>query len=168
MRMLGISLPSGPGMNIVKTRLPSAVYCTVERIRAVPPLPSGVSIVESITFFAESHVDSVAARPVVIESDHVPTYFFLAGSHVMTPWPSKGAPITVPLKSVARHRPPQLSVLVSTPVVGVDGAPGVSISIEASHVPRSSLRDRKSTRLNSSHGYISYAVFCLKKKKNRI
>src|SRR5256884_745576 len=28
-------------------------------------------------------------------------------------------------------------------------------------------QDRKSTRLNSSHGYISYAVFCLKKKKNR-
>src|SRR2546422_6978727 len=28
------------------------------------------------------------------------------------------------------------------------------------------LTDRKSTRLNSSHGYISYAVFCLKKKKN--
>src|SRR2546429_6074451 len=27
-------------------------------------------------------------------------------------------------------------------------------------------RDRKSTRLNSSHGYISYAVFCLKKKNN--
>src|SRR2546422_5488296 len=38
-------------------------------------------------------------------------------------------------------------------------------------VPRSKPRprwrrsDRKSTRLNSSHGYISYAVFCLKKKK---
>src|SRR6266436_6614029 len=29
------------------------------------------------------------------------------------------------------------------------------------------LRDRKSTRLNSSHGYISYAVFCLKKKTNK-
>src|SRR2546422_5437541 len=28
------------------------------------------------------------------------------------------------------------------------------------------LADRKSTRLNSSHGYISYAVFCLKKKKS--
>src|SRR3989449_8431727 len=27
------------------------------------------------------------------------------------------------------------------------------------------VEDRKSTRLNSSHGYISYAVFCLKKKK---
>src|SRR6266542_5737753 len=32
------------------------------------------------------------------------------------------------------------------------------------HLPR---RDRKSTRLNSSHGSISYAVFCLKKKKNK-
>src|SRR2546422_2902915 len=28
--------------------------------------------------------------------------------------------------------------------------------------------DRKSTRLNSSHGYISYAVFCLKKKKKKL
>src|ERR1041385_9333703 len=27
-------------------------------------------------------------------------------------------------------------------------------------------KDRKSTRLNSSHGYISYAVFCLKKQNN--
>src|SRR2546422_3179352 len=38
--------------------------------------------------------------------------------------------------------------------------------------PRSRVRvhrqqDRKSTRLNSSHGYISYAVFCLKKKKKK-
>src|SRR2546429_2864805 len=32
------------------------------------------------------------------------------------------------------------------------------------HVPEGP-EDRKSTRLNSSHGYISYAVFCLKKKK---
>src|SRR3712207_8581738 len=30
------------------------------------------------------------------------------------------------------------------------------------------LRDRKSTRLNSSHANISYAVFCLKKKKNTL
>src|SRR2546429_2062100 len=33
--------------------------------------------------------------------------------------------------------------------------------------PTSKKRDRKSTRLNSSHGYISYAVFCLKKKKKK-
>src|SRR2546429_838048 len=33
--------------------------------------------------------------------------------------------------------------------------------------PRPGRTDRKSTRLNSSHGYISYAVFCLKKKKKK-
>src|SRR2546430_13025724 len=32
---------------------------------------------------------------------------------------------------------------------------------------RARARDRKSTRLNSSHSQISYAVFCLKKKKNK-
>src|SRR3712207_7863685 len=32
---------------------------------------------------------------------------------------------------------------------------------------RAELQDRKSTRLNSSHANISYAVFCLKKKKHR-
>src|SRR5205809_2651559 len=40
-----------------------------------------------------------------------------------------------------------------------DGADGFRIG------SRRRRRDRKSTRLNSSHGYISYAVFCLKKKK---
>src|SRR2546429_7784186 len=34
-------------------------------------------------------------------------------------------------------------------------------------VPPPRVQDRKSTRLNSSHGYISYAVFCLKKKKKK-
>src|SRR2546422_8594357 len=35
-------------------------------------------------------------------------------------------------------------------------------------LPHAATEDRKSTRLNSSHGYISYAVFCLKKKKKTI
>src|SRR2546429_5235746 len=42
----------------------------------------------------------------------------------------------------------------------------VSKSIRSkSREGKGSREDRKSTRLNSSHGYISYAVFCLKKKK---
>src|SRR2546422_5949987 len=45
-------------------------------------------------------------------------------------------------------------ILRSRHVVGVKAASGGA-----------GQRDRKSTRLNSSHGYISYAVFCLKKKK---
>src|SRR5260221_8882817 len=39
--------------------------------------------------------------------------------------------------------------------------------IQASSATTQSSGDRKSTRLNSSHTVISYAVFCLKKKKNR-
>src|SRR2546422_4569167 len=46
----------------------------------------------------------------------------------------------------------------------------MQVVVIESHVVRESsspvgIADRKSTRLNSSHGYISYAVFCLKKKK---
>src|SRR5207245_9481222 len=41
------------------------------------------------------------------------------------------------------------------------------IDLDDRDVRRVGRRDRKSTRLNSSHGSISYAVFCLKKKKNK-
>src|SRR2546429_3768945 len=43
--------------------------------------------------------------------------------------------------------------------------PGEEGSTRKAVTPRAPASDRKSTRLNSSHGYISYAVFCLKKKK---
>src|SRR3712207_8826966 len=45
------------------------------------------------------------------------------------------------------------------------GGFGVGTNLRNSCPPRLSCRDRKSTRLNSSHANISYAVFCLKKKK---
>src|SRR3712207_7128294 len=50
----------------------------------------------------------------------------------------------------------------------VSGTPGERMSAETvgqSSCRRSPVSDRKSTRLNSSHANISYAVFCLKKKK---
>src|SRR5262245_63951802 len=59
---------------------------------------------------------------------------------------------------------------VATPTKKLHGLPpsaqlqGTASSIQRS--PYMSLRDRKSTRLNSSHLGISYAVFCLKKKKD--
>src|SRR5687768_17968750 len=43
-------------------------------------------------------------------------------------------------------------------MISVSDRPGLGVEID---------QDRKSTRLNSSHGYISYAVFCLKKKKKK-
>src|SRR2546422_4389815 len=41
----------------------------------------------------------------------------------------------------------------------------INCSVTQREVGVDTVQDRKSTRLNSSHGYISYAVFCLKKKK---
>src|SRR2546429_6890554 len=52
----------------------------------------------------------------------------------------------------------------NTPPTPGGGNVTVFTSFLFCHLPKS---DRKSTRLNSSHGYISYAVFCLKKKKKK-
>src|SRR3712207_7828404 len=55
--------------------------------------------------------------------------------------------------------------------VGADGAaavPGVAATVDGPRLGDHPAVDRKSTRLNSSHANISYAVFCLKKKKVRI
>src|SRR5215204_2806782 len=56
---------------------------------------------------------------------------------------------------------PYTTLFRSLVVVGGTGADGSA----ADRAARASTRDRKSTRLNSSHTVISYAVFCLKKKK---
>src|SRR3712207_7839400 len=47
------------------------------------------------------------------------------------------------------------------------GTPGFTGADLANLVNEAALLDRKSTRLNSSHANISYAVFCLKKKNTR-
>src|SRR3989449_3824237 len=69
-------------------------------------------------------------------------------------------PYTTLFRSPGRARPDRAASL---------GPPASSASARRGGPtpPRPRPRDRKSTRLNSSHGYISYAVFCLKKKKNR-
>src|SRR5687768_17722558 len=61
--------------------------------------------------------------------------------------------------------------LMSNAAVNTQQWSGDAYTAKADSLPCLALiayRDRKSTRLNSSHGYISYAVFCLKKKKKKI
>src|SRR2546422_4793259 len=55
---------------------------------------------------------------------------------------------------------------VSMSIKGPTRKPRTS-DIKAEQGMKKAEEDRKSTRLNSSHGYISYAVFCLKKKKKK-
>src|SRR2546422_5802997 len=87
------------------------------------------------------------------------------------------------------RRPPRSTLFPYTTLFRSDSDPRPALPAEAAEVIREALarreildvddqglipgaradvgpQDRKSTRLNSSHGYISYAVFCLKKKKN--
>src|SRR2546422_10226079 len=67
---------------------------------------------------------------------------------------------TTEIYTLSLHDALPISVVRGRRVCGqCDGPAGEN---GADHTARP---DRKSTRLNSSHGYISYAVFCLKKKK---
>src|SRR5437660_4794840 len=66
------------------------------------------------------------------------------------------------------HHDPRTGVAVSA--ASTDGTTRRPPAASDSRIARrhaTSRRDRKSTRLNSSHVAISYAVFCLKKKKTR-
>src|SRR2546422_5292591 len=72
-------------------------------------------------------------------------------------------PYTTLFRSPVRHRPaPELLPATRGPRTAARSRPSRRARW-LQHRDRS--EDRKSTRLNSSHGYISYAVFCLKKKK---
>src|SRR5256886_13573346 len=77
-------------------------------------------------------------------------------------WMSHGDKVT--------ELPPGFKVMASTPSCPIAGMAdearrfyAVQFHPEVTHT----VQDRKSTRLNSSHSQISYAVFCLKKKKKK-
>src|SRR5687768_17634134 len=96
--------------------------------------------------------------------------------------------LALPLCATASHAaeteyfwdlpPEHLRLLVASPQVMVTRKDGgweaycrCPVVLRPSEIPdvvkKAIVADRKSTRLNSSHGYISYAVFCLKKKKKK-
>src|SRR5260221_1847538 len=72
------------------------------------------------------------------------------------------------LVALARRAGAQRGEVAAGVGLAVPLAPDLVAGEDAGEVPRLLLLDRKSTRLNSSHTVISYAVFCLKKKKNDV
>src|SRR2546429_9379048 len=101
------------------------------------------------------HTDSssdIASHRYSVMPRLIDSFFFLM---IRRPPRSTLFPYTTLFRSVRGHREPTSSDVLDERVRIADrrvrgGGQDV---------------DRKSTRLNSSHGYISYAVFCLKKKK---
>src|SRR2546430_17451143 len=90
---------------------------------------------------------------------HLFSFFFFfndtATTEIYTLSLHDALPILLAAIKTKRHH---LSVISSNSLaVSIRGAENTGIKM---------IRDRKSTRLNSSHSQISYAVFCLKKKKN--
>src|SRR5205809_4633432 len=75
------------------------------------------------------------------------------------------------------RRPPRSTLFPYTTLFRSSGTPTLALGRlfqwlvhddwPSKEILRKWREDRKSTRLNSSHGYISYAVFCLKKKKKQ-
>src|SRR5688572_32750924 len=86
--------------------------------------------------------------------DTSPTQIYALSLHDALPISAADMATRVVVEQMARR--------LGQPLV-VDNRPGAGSNIAAKAVATS--QDRKSTRLNSSHSQISYAVFCLKKKK---
>src|SRR3712207_7413134 len=78
-------------------------------------------------------------------------------------------PYTTLFRSIHSGNKPEMMILEAVPVIPPELRP--MVQLDGGRFATSDLndlyrRDRKSTRLNSSHANISYAVFCLKKKKS--
>src|SRR2546422_11761314 len=118
-----------------------------------------------------------------VEEDHLVSIFFFndtAPTEIYSLSLHDALPISIPLRARPRargqeaaapsdggpgHRGGRHRPAGGRPAGGGAGARAGHGDPQRQAAHRAELRDRKSTRLNSSHGYISYAVFCLKKKK---
>src|SRR5687768_17749519 len=94
-------------------------------------------------------------------SGAVPTEIYTLSLH-------DALPIFRPLDHAEIHRSRRCACDHARSLDRSSAEPQISGQFARPYASSHSLGDRKSTRLNSSHGYISYAVFCLKKKISRL
>src|SRR2546422_2964616 len=106
---------------------------------------------------AESSASSQSSAPAVVGPERLPREVV----ELLTLALRRGATDVL----LAVDRPPSFRVSSTLTPVEELTPPGSEAIVRLAHTLLGE-GDRKSTRLNSSHGYISYAVFCLKKKKH--
>src|SRR3989449_1888482 len=135
---------------------------------AIPEIPSG-SVTSPRGFTA-------AAAHAGLKTDGTPDVALLVSSTscatagVFTKNALRAAPVVYDADLLSerpgRMRAVAMNARIANACTGADGlAAARAMAQAAEQAAGLPPRDRKSTRLNSSHGYISYAVFCLKKKK---
>src|SRR5690606_39846704 len=104
--------------------------------------------------------------PCVCHNGRAPTELYPLSLHDALPISDREARRIFQQHAQAFARYRQRSAAANVAVLASDGAAAEGgISANDSGTAASAAVDRKSTRLNSSHVKISYAVFCLKKKK---
>src|SRR5205814_8028096 len=102
-----------------------------------------------------------------LTSDDRCRLFYLPQCRTSPPHETTHFPYTTLFRSCCRRHGPNLhpECLLQHPLLRPQATEQAGHSVDHVYRPRSRPRDRKSTRLNSSHLGNSYAVFCLKKKK---
>src|SRR5215204_4800845 len=129
------------------------------------PSQGPVHLVLALALVAE--VVAVPAQEILSLS--VQNGHSLSAGHSRTDEPGPFSPEIArrPLQGYRLHHFLPLATWSAAVAVGEDEVVPVDESSDGSHLSPRSRPDRKSTRLNSSHTVISYAVFCLKKKKKQ-
>src|SRR3989449_2707997 len=145
------------------TGLPNrSVTCTAGLIATVVPVPTvWLSPACLITDAGGPAVPVALKRAGVAGTDDAVTRWVVAVEVPMVHWAVAFPEASVSTESGLTLPPPDVTEKLTAMLA--TGLPSESVTCTASACGR----DRKSTRLNSSHGYISYAVFCLKKKKKK-
>src|SRR3712207_7421802 len=97
-------------------------------------------------------------------NDTATTEIYTLSLHDALPILAAGVP-TTRIEAALPPGTPVVRVMPNTPALVDEGMSVLSAGSNAGEQHLDEAEDRKSTRLNSSHANISYAVFCLKKKK---
>src|SRR5687768_293513 len=103
-----------------------------------------------------------AANPQGITGDEL--LAFINQDETIRPDGNKGAGLFAYLRGLTSANGDDRRDVIATVFKGVDNRMRSGYLLRDVINKVAGIQDRKSTRLNSSHGYISYAVFCLKKK----